>query len=41
MMVADKAGVSEAQAKQAVELVLSFLKDRQPESMAGQVDAAT
>jgi hypothetical protein len=26
-------------AKQAVEIVLSFLKDRLPESMAGQVDA--
>lgn len=37
--VADKVGVSEAQAKQAVEIVLSFLKDRLPESMAGQVDA--
>lgn len=38
-MVADKVGIPEAQAKQAVEIVLSFLKDRLPESMAGQVDA--
>ena len=38
-LVADKVGISEAQAKQAVEVVLSFLKDKLPESMAGQVDA--
>lgn len=38
-MVADKVGIPETQAKQAVEIVLSFLKDRLPESMAGQVDA--
>ena len=38
-MVADKVGIPEAQAKQAVEIVLSFLKDRLPDSMAGQVDA--
>ncbi len=38
-MVADKVGISEAQAKQAVEIVLSFLKDRLPDSMAGQLDA--
>jgi uncharacterized protein (DUF2267 family) len=38
-LVADKVGITEAQAKQAVEIVLSFLKDRLPEPMAGQVDA--
>jgi hypothetical protein len=38
-MVADKVGVSQAQAKQAVEIVLSFLKDRLPEPLAGQIDA--
>jgi uncharacterized protein (DUF2267 family) len=38
-MVADKVGISEAQAKQAVEIVLSFLRDRLPDSMAGQLDA--
>lgn len=38
-MVADKVGISEAQAKQAVEMVLSFLKDKLPEPIAGQVDA--
>jgi uncharacterized protein (DUF2267 family) len=38
-LVADKVGITEAQAKQAVDTVLSFLKDRLPEPMAGQVDA--
>jgi hypothetical protein len=38
-MVADKVGISEAQAKQAVEIVLSFLKEKLPDSMAGQLDA--
>jgi uncharacterized protein (DUF2267 family) len=39
-MVADKVGISEAQAKQAVEMVLEFLKDKLPEPIAGQLDAA-
>ena len=39
-MVADKVGISEAQAKQAVEMVMSFLKDKLPEPIAGQLDAA-
>lgn len=39
-MVADKVGISEAQAKQAVETVLGFLKDKLPEPIAGQLDAA-
>ncbi|NIV38964.1 MAG: DUF2267 domain-containing protein [Anaerolineae bacterium] len=38
-MVADKVGISEAQAKQAVEMVMSFLKDKLPEPIAGQLDA--
>ena len=38
-MVADKAGISEAQAKQAVETVMKFLKDKLPEPIAGQLDA--
>jgi uncharacterized protein (DUF2267 family) len=39
-MVADKVGISEAQAKKAVETVLGFLKDKLPEPIAGQLDAA-
>ena len=39
-MVADKVGISEAQAKQAVEMTLAFLKDKLPEPIAGQLDAA-
>ena len=38
-MVADKVGISEAQAKQAVEMVMEFLKDKLPEPIAGQLDA--
>lgn len=38
-MVADRVGISEAQAKQAVEMVISFLKDKLPEPIAGQLDA--
>ncbi len=37
-LVADKAGISESQAQLAVTTVASFLKDRMPEPMAGQVD---
>ena len=39
-MVAGKVGISEAQAKQAVEMTLAFLKDKLPEPIAGQLDAA-
>ncbi len=39
-MVVKKVGISEAQAKQAVETVLGFLKDKLPEPIAGQLDAA-
>jgi uncharacterized protein (DUF2267 family) len=39
-LVAKKAGISEAQAKQAVETVLNFLKDKLPAPLAGQIEAA-
>jgi uncharacterized protein (DUF2267 family) len=39
-MVTDKVGISEAQAKQAVDVVLGFLKDNLPEPIAGQIEAA-
>ena len=38
-LVANKVGISEAQARQAIEVVLGFLKERLPEPIAGQVDA--
>jgi uncharacterized protein (DUF2267 family) len=38
-LVANKAGISEAQAKKAVETVLGFLKDKLPPPVAGQVEA--
>jgi uncharacterized protein (DUF2267 family) len=38
-MVAKKVGINEAQAKQAVETVLGFLKDKLPEPIAGQLEA--
>ena len=38
-MVADRVGISEAQAKQAIEMTMSFLKDKLPEPIAGQLDA--
>jgi uncharacterized protein (DUF2267 family) len=38
-LVLDKVGLSEAQARQAVEVVLGFLKDKLPEPVAGQIDA--
>jgi hypothetical protein len=37
-LVSDKVGISEAQAKQAVELVLGYLKDKLPAPVAGQID---
>lgn len=37
-LVSEKAGISEEQAQTAVITVASFLKDRMPESLAGQVD---
>jgi uncharacterized protein (DUF2267 family) len=39
-LVTDKVGISEAQAKQAVDVVLGFLKDNLPEPIAGQLEAA-
>jgi uncharacterized protein (DUF2267 family) len=39
-LVSNKVGIPEAQAKQAVEVVLGFLKERLPKPMAKQVDAA-
>jgi uncharacterized protein (DUF2267 family) len=38
-MVAEKAGISPSQAETAVRTVASFLKDKLPPGMAGQVDA--
>ncbi|SHF78427.1 hypothetical protein SAMN05444483_102370 [Salegentibacter echinorum] len=37
-LVSEKAGISEEQAQTAVTTVASFLKDRMPEPLAGQVD---
>jgi uncharacterized protein (DUF2267 family) len=39
-LVATKVGISEEQARQAVELVLGYMKDKMPESLSGQVEAA-
>jgi uncharacterized protein (DUF2267 family) len=39
-LVANKVGISEAQAKQAVDTVLGFLKDKLPGPIAGQIEAA-
>ena len=36
--VSDNAGISEAQAKKAIETVRDFLQDKLPEPLAGQVD---
>jgi hypothetical protein len=36
--VSERAGISEAQARTAVETVLGFLKNRLPEPVAGQLD---
>jgi len=36
--VTERAGISEAQARSAVETVMGFLKDRLPAPIAGQVD---
>ena len=37
-LVTKKAGISEGQAKAAVETVLGFLKERLPGPIAGQID---
>ena len=38
-LVQEKTGLEEAKAKQAVNVVVSFIKDRLPAPMAAQVDA--
>lgn len=38
-LVSDKVGISEAQARQAVEVVLGYLKDKLPAPVDGQIDA--
>ena len=38
-MVTQKAGISESQAKSAVETVVSFLKDKMPGGIGGQVES--
>lgn len=38
-MVAEKAGISEAQATTAVNAVVSFLKDKMPGGIGNQVDS--
>ena len=38
-MISEKTGISEAQAKTAVETVVSFLKDKMPAGIGGQVEA--
>jgi uncharacterized membrane protein len=37
-LISQKVGVSEAQAKQAIEMVLSHLKERLPAPIASQID---
>lgn len=39
-LVSSKVGISEAQAKQAVETVLGFLKDKLPGPIAAQLEGA-
>jgi hypothetical protein len=39
-LVANKAGISEEQARQAIEIVLGYVKDKMPGPLAGQVEAA-
>jgi uncharacterized protein (DUF2267 family) len=38
-LVASKAGISQEQARQAVNVVVGFLKDKLPAPIAGQIDA--
>jgi uncharacterized protein (DUF2267 family) len=39
-LVTEKAGISEAQAKTAVETVMKYMKDKLPPALADQVEAA-
>lgn len=36
--VADRVGISEDQAKKAVDIIVGYLKQRLPDSVSGQVD---
>ncbi|MDF2438091.1 MAG: hypothetical protein K0Q95_2467 [Bacteroidota bacterium] len=38
-MVTEKAGISEAQAKKAVDAVVNFLKDKMPAGVGSQVES--
>lgn len=38
-LVTEKAGISESQAKSAVETVVSFIKDKLPGGIGGQVES--
>jgi hypothetical protein len=38
-MVTSKVGISESQAKSAIETVVSFLKDKLPGGLGGQVES--
>jgi uncharacterized protein (DUF2267 family) len=38
-LVAEKAGISESQARTAVETVMGYMKDKLPEPLAGQVES--
>ena len=38
-LVSQKTGISEAMAKQAVEIVVGFIKEKLPAPIAGQIDA--
>ena len=39
-LVSEKVGINEEQARQAVETVIGFLKDKLPAPIAGQLEAA-
>lgn len=39
-LVSEKTGISEDQARQAVETVVGYLKDELPKPIAGQIDKA-
>lgn len=39
-LVSEKTGLSKEQAKQAVETVIDYLKDKLPKPIAGQIDQA-
>lgn len=39
-LVSEKVGINEEQARQAVETVVGFLKEKLPEPLAGQLESA-